>query len=337
VIELGLDFWSQILDFSLVDYYNDPLTYGIANLEMKCFHAQHFKDDTYIDKQYRLLIATTLEGSLMGVPILYTKSGHPWLDYNNPPLKDYEDINHLKIPNFYTSGEMSKIIRFYEEQQKFLDDDFLLKFPDWIMGPFGVAALLRGFDKLLMDMVLEPEFVKSLFKIILDSRKSWQRQLDQYLGIQRTCGLLGNDDVNCPTLSPALYDEFLLPLEKELCEYYGKIFYWHSCGNTTKLVSSISEIPVLELFHCGPWTGVEEACKAFEDKATALEIMVEPVDKVMLASHQKMEESLQKIVDQIPGKTNCFIKVDSLETQGNLQKDIEVIKSWIAIARKALG
>jgi uroporphyrinogen-III decarboxylase len=337
VVELGLDFWSQLLDFSLVDYYNDPLTYGIANLEMKCFHAKHFKDDTYVDKSYRLLIATTLEGSLMGVPILYTKSGHPWLDYNNPPIQAYEDFENLKIPDFYTSGEMPKIIPFYEAQKEWLDDDFLLKFPDWIMGPFGVAALLRGFDKLLMGLVLEPDFINALLRLIVESRKSFQKQLDAYLGVERTCGLMGNDDVNCPTLSPALYREFLLPLEKELCDYYGSIFYWHSCGNTTKLVSSISEIPHLQLFHCGPWTGVTEACEAFRNKSTALEIMVEPVDKVMMASPQKMEDSLREMVDQIPDGTNCFIKVDSLETDGDLAHDLDVIKTWISTARKVLG
>lgn len=337
VVELGLNFWAQILDFNLYDYYHDPLTYAIAQLEMKVFHHKNFADDTFIDKAYRLLIATTLEANLLGVPVVYTKEGHPWLDYNLQPIKTLEDLKEIRLPDFYSSGDMPRLIQFYEKQKDYLDDDFLIKFPDWIMGPFGVAAILRGFDKLLMDMMGEPDFVRELLATIIRSRKVWQKQLDHYLGIPRTKGLLGNDDVNCPTLSPVLYEEFLLPTEIELCEYYGKIFYWHSCGITTPLLSAIRNIPRLDLFHCGPWTSIEKSCEIFGRGDSSVEIVLEPMDKVLFATPEEMKKYLIEAASQIPESTNCYVKVDSLESDGNLEKDLRTIQTWIKTAREVFG
>ena len=60
VIEPGLAMWSEILGFDIGTYYEDPLTYLTAQLEMKVYHAQHFKDDAYIDRSIRILFATTI-------------------------------------------------------------------------------------------------------------------------------------------------------------------------------------------------------------------------------------------------------------------------------------
>lgn len=337
VVELGLGLWSKILGFDLKQYYHDPLTYAIAHLEMKIFHAKHFSDDTYIEKNFRLLIATTLEGSMLGVPFGYTDEGHPWLDYQHPPLKEISDLKNIPQPDFYHSGEMPQLIQFYENITEWLDEDFMIKFPDWIMGPFGVAAELRGFDKLLMDLILEPQFVDDLFVFIVNARKKWQNQLDDYLGIRRTHGLLGNDDVNCPTLSPELYEKKLMPVEIELCQHYGAIYYWHSCGKTTPLLPYIQKIPQIDLFHCGPWTSVEKACRTFAGKGNALEIMIETIDKVQLASPDMMRKYISDAAEQIPAETNCYIKVDSFECIRDVKTEIEVITKWIQTAREVLG
>ncbi len=337
VLELGLGMWSQILGFNLRDYYHDPLTYATAQLEMKLFHAKHFSDDTWLDSSFRLLIATTLEGTLMGVNFGFTEEGHPWLDYQHPPIKTHEDLSKLPLPDFFQTGSMPLLHRFYAQISEALDEDFWVKFPDWIMGPFGVAAEMRGFDRLLIDMVLDTDFIRELLAHIVKSRQHWQAQLDAFLGIQRHFGLLGNDDVNCPTLSPALYRDFLLPIEKDLSRYYGGLYYWHSCGRTTPLLPYISEIPELSLFHCGPWTDISQACQTFADTDTALEIMIEPVDLVQMATPRQMREYLREVAAQIPAETNCYIKVDSIEVIRDVGTELQAVKNWIGAAREVLG
>jgi uroporphyrinogen-III decarboxylase len=337
VVEPGLTMWAEVLGFDMRAYYEDPLAYLTAQLEMKVYHAQHFKDDTYIDKSLRLLFATLLEGSVLGVPYGFTKQGHPWLDYLNPPIQDREDLKKLKLPDFYRTGIMPTVHRFYAEMTEVLDDDFLVKFPDWIMGPFGVACELRGFDQFLVDLLLDLEFAQQLLRFVVEARLLWQTECDRFLGVERTRGLLGNDDVNCPTLSPDLYRDVILPLETELSEHYGGIFYWHSCGNTTELLDDIARIPGLDLFHCGPWTDVTEACRVMGDRGVPLEICVDPVDKVQMASPADQKHYLEDIVAHIPDTVDCYIKADSLEVIRDLPTELAAIQSWIDAAREVLG
>lgn len=337
VVEPALAMWAQLLDFDQKTYYSDPLTYLSAQLRMKLYHAQHFADDTYIEQNLRLMFATLLEGSLLGVTYGFTERGHPWLDYQHPPLGSREDLERLALPDFFASGIMPLVQRFYAEMRAVLDDDFLVKFPDWIMGPFGVACELRGFDGFLMDLVLDLDFAQELLRFIVEARKEWQQQCDAFLGVRRTRGLLGNDDVNCPTLSPALYRDVLLPLELELCAHYGGIYYWHSCGNTTKLLPDIARLPVLDLFHCGPWTDVAAACAFWGPRGVPLEICPDPVATVQMATPEQQEHYLRELRAQIPDDVACYVRVDSLEVIRDLQTELAAIHSWIDCARRVLG
>lgn len=337
VVEPALGMWAEILGFDRRAYYTDPLTYLTVELEKKVYHAQHFPDDTYIDKSFRILIATALEASLVGVPYHFTPTGHPWPDYLNPPVQTQLDLAKLKLPDFYRTGLMPGVLRLYEAMRRILDDDFLVKFPDWIMGPFGVAAEMRGFDGLLIDMLQQPAFIEDLFAYIIEARLHWQAECDRYLGVRRTRGLLGNDDVNTPTLSPQLYREMVLPLEMNLCATYGGIFYWHSCGNTSALLPDIARIPVLELFHVGPKTNVAQAAAVFGARTVPLEICPDPVETVQQATPVQQRRLLEKIAAQIPGDVNCYIKIDSLEVVRTLDEEIAAIQSWIAAARQVLG
>jgi hypothetical protein len=336
VVEPGLTMWSEILDFDLRAYWEDPLTFVTAQLEMKVYHARHFQDDTFIEKGFRLLYAMLLEGSVMGMPYGFTDEGYPWIDYTTKVIGDEADLDRLAEPDFHTSGVMPTILRFYDEMRTVLDDDFLVTFPDWLMGPFGVACQLRGFDQFLMDLLREPQFSHRVLDTVVRSRLSWQAQCDRFLGIERARGVLGNDDVNCPTLSPWLYADVLLPRERYLSGVYGGISYWHSCGDTTRLLPDIARIPTIDLFHCGPWTDVGEACRVMGDRGVAVEICLDPVDKVQGAAPEGQKGYLEETAAQIPASTNCYIKVDSLEVITDLESELAAIGSWIGAARDVL-
>jgi hypothetical protein len=205
------------------------------------------------------------------------------------------------------------------------------------MGPFGVAAELRGFDGLLIDLLGRPDFIDAMFGYIVEARLHWQAECDRYLGIRRTRGLLGNDDVNVPTLSPGLYETRVLPWELRLCEQYGGIFYWHSCGNTTKLLPAINRIPALDLFHVGPKTDIARAAAIFGPRSIPLEICPDPVSKVQQAAPEEQRRCLEEVLAQIPEECSCYIKIDSLEVLGTLDESMETIQHWIATARDLLG
>ena len=147
-------------------------------------------------------------------------------------------------------------------------------------------------------------------------------------------GNLYNYEVSCPIISPEQYEEFVFPYEIELCEFQGGIGYWHSCGDTTKLVDSIRKISPIDMFHIGPWTDMREAKRAFA-KDTALEKCLMPTKDVQLASEKEMEEKLDSIRTILDG-TSYTIRASALQVMDSLDKDIERIKQWVEVARRKL-
>jgi len=337
VVQPATSMWSHILGFDIKEFFTEPRVYLTAMLEQTVWAAEHIDDDTFHNRSFRLLYGTLLEGSMMGLPWHFDETGYPRFDYDHPPLTKPEDLSKMKMPDFYTSGLMPLILRMYEEMKELLDDDFLVKFPDWLMGPFGVACEMRGFSNFLTDLVLEPQFAQDLLTFIVESRKQWTRQCNEYLGlINRTRGTLGNDDVACPTLSPKIYAEQILPFERDLHDFYGRLFYWHSCGNTTALLEIIRELPEIELIHVGPWTDRAKAVEIFAE-TSALEFCPDPVEEVQMADEERIRQWLGELVGLRKPEMAVYIKVDSLEVIRDLKTELDAIQRFIRIAREVTG
>jgi uroporphyrinogen decarboxylase len=115
----------------------------------------------------------------------------------------------------------------------------------WEMG-----YMLRGLEQMLMDLVLNPEFVKALMAKLLEINKAGTgRFLDlagPYIQVFRTADDLATQ--RGPLMSPQTFQTLLRPFYQEYFEFVkskteAKIFY-HSCGNVTDLVDVLVEIGV---------------------------------------------------------------------------------------------
>ena len=337
VVQPALSMWSRILRFDIKGFFTEPSAYLAAMLEQTVWAAEHINDDTFHNRSFRILYGTLLEGSMMGLPWHFDGTGYPRFDYDHPPIEKPEDLNDAEMPNFYTSGLMPLILRMYEEMNELLDDDFLAKFPDWLMGPFGVACEMRGFSNFLLDLMLEPKFAAELLTFVAESRKRWTKQRDEYLGLPSPSrGTMGNDDVACPTLSPKIYANQILPFERDLHDFYGKLFYWHSCGNTTDLLEVIRQLPEIELFHVGPWTDRARAVEVFGE-TSALEFCPDPVDEIQMASEESIRKWLGELVELCRPGMAAYIKVDSLEVIRDLRTELDAIQRFVHIAREITG
>ena len=85
-------------------------------------------------------------------------------------------------------------------------------------------------------------------------------------------GMLFNDEISATVLSPAIYEEMILPYEVELSQHMGGIRYWHSCGDTGIFYQSVCTIPNLKMMHIGPWSDIPSAAKCFGEKDISIEI-----------------------------------------------------------------
>lgn len=332
-VEPEIPMWGAILGFKVDEYYNNPVTYLIYQLKMMVYRYEHWNDDTCIGTEVPIWLGTTFESSLFGAKTIYTADASPWLD-REPVIKTEEDLDRIKFPDFYKSGLMPLAHEYYNVLRELLAEDFKLTFPEWGRSPFGVAFHIRHLDNLAVDMATNPEFTHRLLRFITEARKHWVQDRAKFLGMPVEKGNLYNDEVNCPTLSPKMFEEFVLPYEQELSAFFGGILYWHSCGDTTKLVSLIAKIPNLEMFHVGPWTDPAQTVQAFEGKMP-LEFCLHPFQDVQHATPAEMEKKLREIVEAC-GPCPYTVRADGLQVTTDLKQELAKIEEWITVADRVL-
>jgi uroporphyrinogen-III decarboxylase len=329
-------FWSKYFKFSIKEYFLDPKVFVENFLKITIERFKLFDDDVFITKKVPLWMGSGYEASLFGMNVLFFDDVDPWIDYVNVINKP-EDLDKLQIPNFHNSGLMPQAIRMYEGVKVLLDDDFEVFFPEWLRGPFGLATYMRSFENVLMDMLDEPEFSHRLMRFLVDSRKAWYDSLEKYLGRKVIKANLFNDEVNCPSLSPALYGEFVLPYEKELCDYHHGLHYWHSCGNLTELYGKINEIPNIDMIHKGPWSGSREVGKIFGNRSV-IEVCMDSQGDIFQGTEESMRKKLTGIVtdlteEKVKGYTlraNNIMFVDSWDNS------ISKARMFINVARQVV-
>jgi uroporphyrinogen-III decarboxylase len=333
MIEPEMTMWGSIIGFRADEFYQDPAVYLPNQLKINIFRHENFNEDTCVGKDITIWLGTTLESSLFGSKTIYTENEYPWID-REAVIQSDEDLERLEPFDFYKTGLMPLAHQFYEVIGELLDSDFKVTFPEWGRSPFGVATHVRGYENLLFDMIKNPEFVHRLMSKITDFRKTWITDRARFLGHNVEKGNLYNDEVNCPTLSIPLYDEFVLPYECELSDFHGGILYWHSCGDTTALLPSIAKIPGLEMFHVGPWTDAATAVQTFNGKVP-VEICLHPVRDVQNATRTVMEKRLAGIAQACNG-TPYTVRADGLQVVTNVKQDLAKIDEWNEMARRLL-
>jgi hypothetical protein len=333
-VEPEFPLWAKTIGFDMVDFYTDPDCYLENTLKIAIYRHRHFKECTPAGKTIGIWLGATMESTLFGAQTIYRSDSSPWLD-RVAAIRDDKDLAACAMPDFYRSGLMPLAHRYYERIRELLDDDFSVTFPEWGRSPFGVAFHIRLIENLAMDMLDNPGFVHRLMRFITDARKQWWLDRAKFLGTPLEPANLYNDEVNCPTLSPALYEEFALPYEQELSEFHGGIGYWHSCGDTTKLLKLIHRIPNLGMFHVGPWTDLRRAVEVFGAHGHALEICLNPLEDVQMASTDEIRAKLRSI-KEICGDGAYTVRADGIQDLHGVDHEIAQIGLWIDEARGEL-
>lgn len=327
--------WSQIAGFDFQQYYNDADMHLIGNLRMNLHKFRVFRDNTYFDREVDIWFGWVFELSMFGAPVIWRDIEEPVIG-EPPVLNNPRALDDLKPPDFYRSGLMPRVHQFYEQMQERVGDRLRVAFPTWCRGPFSIAVHLRGMQKLLVDIMENPQFVHRLMRFIVDSEKQWLEERARFTGEPIEPGKLYNDEIGAPLISPNIYRDFVLPYETELGEFRGGITYFHSCGNTTPFLPFIKRLPDLKLFHVGPWTDRSKAVDVMAPDVS-LDFCFHPVDDVLYATESHMREYLGSIIEICEPDTRFSVRCDSQHLMRTVEEDHEKILAWRRIAGEVLG
>ena len=155
------------------------------------------------------------------------------------PCRTPEDFAHLVLPD---PDDPARYAGIAGETVYYKQHD-LIAYAN-LNGFFsGIHYYLYPYDQLLMDLLLNPEFVQEM----LDRLGDWNLRVAEHLlqcGVEviTFCDDLGSGQ--SLLMSPALYRRFFLPWHRrlaELCHRYGAIVHMHSHGNINAIVGDLYE------------------------------------------------------------------------------------------------
>lgn len=332
-VELDRSAYAKVLGFSLVDFYREPELYVLNSLKVSLLRFKEFDDCMPISKTVAYFAGSGFEKSLFGGEQVITEQD-AWVGRENT-VEGRIDFDQLPVPDFYGSAVMQFTHRFCERMREIVDDDFTMEFPQWNRSSWGVAWHLKGIDNLLIDYMEDPEWLAGFLKRINAARMRWTEERCKFLGEKlRPCSLY-NDEVTVPVVSPTMYEELILPTEIELSQFYGGMNYWHSCGNTTRLMNKINTIPNLGMVHVSGWSDIKTAASTYSGEK-ALQISLQPIEDILMPKAPDfVDTKLQEIVDYT-GHRISTVAVDALQIVTTVEENMGTIKDWIKHANRIL-
>lgn len=336
-IDMPAPYWHKYLGIDWAKHFESGEQFLEDMLKIKVERFKQIPDDIFMDKDINMFMGAPFGASMYGHQIIFRDNTEPEVRYKNV-YATAEELAEQKLIDFQNAGMMPRAIRLYNEIKEIVDDDFNVQFPMWIRAPFGICAYARGYQNFLVDILLDPDFAKAQMRYATDCRIQWHKDMCAYIGKENVPMDLFNDDIFVPTLSPEMYEEFVLPYETELANFTGEIGYWHSCGNTGILVEHIAKIPNLVMYNNGPWTDPRTAAKFLSGTDIVVELQANPQEVVVQGDEKSMyaylSNALQAWLDyDIKGAT---FRVNNVVPQRYDAFPLEKINLYINTAHKVI-
>jgi len=223
-------------DISYADFVEKESLDGITIFED--FRVQEWIDgNTYLDEW-----GITWRVESAGIPYAI---GHP--------IKSEADLDRWAPPDpdaDYRLDSLEKAVKRFKGEKAivFLGHD-----------AFEFSHYLRGMDKLLVDYVFNPQFVKRLARMVIDYKK---RVMERAIDAGADIALTGDDYAHRkgPIMSPAHFKEFVLPYLQEmvdLAKEKGVPFIKHTDGNLWQIVDLIIDTGIDALDPLEPIAGMD--------------------------------------------------------------------------------
>lgn len=233
------------------------------------------------------------EASAFGATIVFDGDQSP---KGEKLIRTMEDVEKLEIPDIYACERTLDRINGVKLFRERLGEPFPVI--GWVEGPLAEAADLAGVSEVLMNMVMEPEMIKALQQKCLQVAKDFA--LAQ---IKAGANIIGVGDAVCSQISKDMYDEFCLPLHKELFAFiheHGAIVKLHICGNITHILPSLAETEA-DILDADWMVNVGEAHRAMGEGVMICGNL-DPVTVIMRGDKALIKEKYETVKSEIPSE-----------------------------------
>ncbi len=178
------------------------------------------------------------EAADCGATIQYFDDQPPAVDETKALLADKMTLARLKVPDPTGGGRMLDRIQGVELFKQRVGGQKLVE--GWVEGPCAESADLRGINTLMTDFFDDPAFIRDLFDFTLEMGTQFAKAQ-----IEAGADLIGLGDAAASLVGPKIYEEFVLPYERNLVKAIqgmGGRVRLHICGNIGRILSPIGTL-----------------------------------------------------------------------------------------------
>jgi MtaA/CmuA family methyltransferase len=175
----------------------------------------------------------------LGCGVFYRRNEPPAVV--RPLLNDIDEVDNLK--HEYNTGSYTMLhesLKTTSIVSKQLGDKvFIIGRGD--QGPFSLAALLLGMDKLLIEIALG-ENLSRVHKLLEYCTDFIIKYCIKQIKHGAHCTSIGDSTAGPDVVSPRTYEEFAMPYEKRIIDAVhaaGGLISLHICGNATKIINQM--------------------------------------------------------------------------------------------------
>lgn len=341
--------WAELLpsdQLVCTDRYYRNLEHSFRQILIKA----DIGDDSVVDPWWEVGAAFDVTPSnTWGVDVKHISTdvnGGAW--HYDPPLKELSDFDKLQMPTYTYNPQRTQ--ERMDRMNDLLGDIMPVKLSCGAPGAnFQTTAdSMRGMNQLLLDMALEPEIVHRLMSHLRDGVLKCLDEIENtgLITPNNRGAMLCSDPINpdnkgtytlkdqwimadsqeFDTVSPAMWEEYLLNYQKDVFARYGLVCYG-CCENLTKKIEGVLSIPNLRIFVCSAWSDIEKIVEAVGCKYV---IMIR--DKATNVTFEKEIAPLREYLEnRIKAAEGCNYQIILRELQ-SLEGRTHRLHEWTQMA-----
>jgi len=325
--------WVRLWNLDTPRFYSDPFYYVETILKQKLWRWETFTQDTMpMTAEVPAGLSMYPEYTWIGMELYFSPEGIPTIQIDHPMTRN-PDLSLLKPVDFYSSGWMPRVLRWWDAINRIVDGRLkVINTMFWWRGCLDQAMQLRSYENLMLDIIERPQFVHDLLKFITEQRCHWWEAYNKHFYLPLKPTDIGEDWLNIPFISPGFFRDFVLPRYLEIEAFHGGINSIHSCGDQTPLQRYFLQIHSLNNYEVSPWTNLEQSLVNLP-ASKKLMIGLHP-NEVLFTSADQMERRLRDITEKCIGRNYDIGTSGLTPILDTHDQFIDQVNTWLRVVHE---